>query len=284
MKSKQRYVAVLADTNGNVLSPKRTIAALVVAANGLVSKVRNTAPANDVNEERAYTKFIKDSGYDASVIKAIVKVESGSKAFLNGRIIVRFEPHVFLRMHAAKVLGKSKSKRSERIKYGKTVILPGMPLPAAAKVLKTGPKGCRVIQSALVSSDEGLLRFSDKKRNFEHRQALEYEALALAAEVDRDVAYQSTSFGLGQIMGFNHKLVGYDSAETMALDFSKSAWRQRTAIVAFINNNSQVDSVTGSSLRQAVLNKDFDTFARIYNGDKTGKYARRIKEKLTTTV
>jgi hypothetical protein len=283
MSTKQRYVAVLADTEGNVLSQKGMIAAMVAAANGAITGTQNTSNG-DVKEEQAYTDFIKKSGYNAPVIKAIVKVESGGKAYINGRVVVRFEPHVFLRMYAAKLLGKTKSKRSERIRVGKTVLLPGMPLPPAAKVIKTGSKGCRVIQSALVTSDEGLLRFSDKKRNYQHRQAIEYEALELARELDSDVAYQSCSWGLGQIMGFNAQLVGYGTAFEMAQDFLKSPWRQRTAIVAFINNNEQRDKVTNRTVREAVLDNDFESFARIYNGDTTGKYARKIREKLNITA
>ena len=45
---------------------------------------------------------------------------------------------------------------------------------------------------------------------------------------------------------------------------------QQAAMVRFIH--------ASKSLRRAVLRKDFDKFARVYNGDKTGRYAGRIRK------
>jgi hypothetical protein len=39
--------------------------------------------------------------------------------------------------------------------------------------------------------------------------------LAKAVQLDRTAALKSTSWGLGQVMGFNYDKAGYDSVESM---------------------------------------------------------------------
>src|SRR5512144_179864 len=48
---------------------------------------------------------------------------------------------------------------------------------------------------------------------------LQYQRLALAMRLDEEAALRSTSWGLGQIMGFNAGMVGYESARAMIADF-----------------------------------------------------------------
>ncbi len=71
-------------------------------------------------------------------------------------------------------------------------------------------------------------------------------------------AIKATSFGLGQIMGFNHERVGYKSLLEFSQHMEESEYRQLTAFVKFLTSNKQ--------LLQAVQMKDFKTIALLYNG------------------
>lgn len=73
-----------------------------------------------------------------------------------------------------------------------------------------------------------------------------------------ELAYQSSSFGAGQTMGFNHDKVGTESATAMVEKYSRSERAQITGIFQFIR---QTDGVLA-----AVQSGDFDTLARRYNG------------------
>ncbi len=94
-------------------------------------------------------------------------------------------------------------------------------------------------------------------------QQSEYEALKRAVMLDSEKAYRSTSMGVAQIMGFNHKRLGYDSAAEMYYDFERSEVMQ---VIGFLNF-----LLTDPDLYQAMLDYDFETIALKYNG--SSKYA-----------
>src|SRR5215207_4120876 len=52
--------------------------------------------------------------------------------------------------------------------------------------------------------------------------AHQYDRLSAAIKLDREAALWSTSWGLGQIMGFNAKVAGFPDAETMVRDMCAS--------------------------------------------------------------
>jgi len=292
MSSIQRYVAVLADEFGKVLTPSETIARLVSASKSSAGKKggntkgqrRQAVASNDASAQSYYDKLVLDAGIQSNVLKAIIKVESGSYPYINDRVVVRFEPHIFNRLYVKKVSGKRRITSADRKQFGKTVLLPGMRVPTGVKVEKTGKLGCKIVIGYDVKSSDGLTRFSDSKRTYAQRQSIEYEALNMAASIDYDLAHQSTSFGLGQIMGFNYTYAGYTSAREMAEAFQASAWNQRAGIVAFILNYPVKDSVTSKTVLQSARDIDFEAFARVYNGDKTGKYAAKMRDKYKQRV
>ena len=90
------------------------------------------------------------------------------------------------------------------------------------------------------------------------QQESEYEALRRAVLLDPEAAYHSTSMGVAQIMGFNFKRLGYDSALEMFNDFERSMIMQ---VVGFLNF-----LLTDPKLYQAMLDYDFETIALKYNG------------------
>lgn len=84
-----------------------------------------------------------------------------------------------------------------------------------------------------------------------------YPRLKAAMLINKEAALRSASWGLGQIMGFNHKLAGYDSAEAMVLAFLDDEETHLEAMVAFIRATGLDDELRGH---------DWRGFARGYNG------------------
>lgn len=85
-----------------------------------------------------------------------------------------------------------------------------------------------------------------------------------------EIAAWSTSWGLGQIMGFNHKAVGFDSAIKMVKWFAISEANQLEGMVRFISSNPQ--------MKQALTDGEWAAFARLYNGSgyKKNKYDTKL--------
>lgn len=93
--------------------------------------------------------------------------------------------------------------------------------------------------------------------------AAEYERLSRAMALNRVAALESVSWGLPQIMGFNAKACGYDSAEDMITRFQASETAQLDGMVRFINHNK--------NLAKALKEKAWASFAKIYNGPAFAK-------------
>lgn len=97
----------------------------------------------------------------------------------------------------------------------------------------------------------------------------QYLRLAAAASLDRRAALMSASWGIAQIMGFNHGHAGYDDVETMVADMRRSEDLQFRAFVSFILSHDLAD---------ALQRRDWTTFARGYNGEEYWK--NKYDEKL----
>lgn len=96
-----------------------------------------------------------------------------------------------------------------------------------------------------------------------------YPRLEQAMRINANAALQSASWGLGQIMGFNHHLAGYQSAATMVEAFKRGEAFQLEAMVAFIK---------AANLDRYLREHDWKRFARGYNGQ--GYAANNYDKKL----
>jgi hypothetical protein len=85
----------------------------------------------------------------------------------------------------------------------------------------------------------------------------EYNRLAKAVQLDRTAALKSTSWGLGQVMGFNYDKAGYDSVESMVQKSMESEDEQLMAMASFLK---------ASGLDRPLSAQDWTSFARGYNG------------------
>lgn len=84
-----------------------------------------------------------------------------------------------------------------------------------------------------------------------------------------EIAALSTSWGLGQIMGFNHEAAGFNSALDMVSSFAKGEVDQTRGMLNFIKSSP--------TMMKALKAKDWDTFARLYNGKQYKKNRYQIK-------
>lgn len=103
-------------------------------------------------------------------------------------------------------------------------------------------------------------------------QMKEWESFHYALTKNEDAAYLSASWGLGQIMGFNHKSAGYGSAKLMADAFKVSEYNQLDGMLKHIQSKPK--------MFKALKDKDWSTFAYYYNGKEYKKfnYDNRLKE------
>ena len=99
----------------------------------------------------------------------------------------------------------------------------------------------------------------------------EYKRYLKAAEIDEECAMLATSWGMGQCMGFNYKECGYKSVKEFVNAMYESERNQLLAMCNFIKSNSK--------MYKALKNKDFNTFASIYNGSgQVEYYASKLKQ------
>lgn len=164
-------------------------------------------------------------------IEAIAEVESnGFGWFKDGRIKILFEKHWFYKLIP-------EAKRSNAVKNG-----------LARKNWISPAKG-------------GYKDQPDADAR--------YKLLERAIRVDREAAFKSISVGTYQIMGFNHKICGHQSAEQMFNAFCESEVYQLTAFAGFLVNNK---------LESAIQGGDFDRIEEVYNGGGlNGAYAKKMR-------
>jgi hypothetical protein len=88
--------------------------------------------------------------------------------------------------------------------------------------------------------------------------AAEHMRLAIAADIAPDIAIESASWGLFQIMGFHWDLLKYGSAQDFAARMRATEGDQLDAFVAFIEADP--------ALHKALKARRWAEFARLYNG------------------
>lgn len=86
-----------------------------------------------------------------------------------------------------------------------------------------------------------------------------YPRLMKAIAINETAALMAASWGLGQILGENYKLAGYDSPQAMIAAFSQDEENHLQAMVDFIK---------GRGLARALARHDWAAFAYGYNGAK----------------
>lgn len=95
-------------------------------------------------------------------------------------------------------------------------------------------------------------------------QAVEWPAYRSAYASDQEAAMLSTSWGMMQVMGFNHLICGFKTVREMVKFAEESEANQLELGCRFIKANPKLD--------RALKNKDWRTFAYHYNGEEYEKF------------
>jgi hypothetical protein len=98
--------------------------------------------------------------------------------------------------------------------------------------------------------------------------AWQWDRLEDAMKLDREAALRSASWGIFQIMGFNHVAAGHPTVEGFAEAMRSGAGPQLDAFVSFLKS---------SGLSQHLAAKDWRRFARGFNGPGFEKNAYDTK-------
>lgn len=165
-------------------------------------------------------------GLEPAVVATVMEVESSGSGFFtdwNGeqRIKIQFEPHIFIRY-----CREHKIKGVTGVKIGKYWFL----YLDGKLVLKNGVEN----------------------------QKNEWAAFNVAAsKISLVDAMLSTSWGLGQIIGFNFKSCGYSSVGEMVDAFKIGEKQQLDAMMSFISDKGLLGSLR---------HKLWGAFAYVYNG------------------
>ena len=92
--------------------------------------------------------------------------------------------------------------------------------------------------------------------------------LNAAAQYHRVSALESASWGIGQVMGYHWKVLGYATLQVFINAMYKDEASQLEAMCRYIQVNGLVN---------ALKNKDWKAFARGYNGSAYAKNSYDVK-------
>lgn len=184
-------------------------------------------------------------GVDPAAAVAVLCVESSGRGFGDdGRMIIRFENHVFWDKW-----GKQKADNFNghyRFNAGKRWL---------------GHQFCEAVGGA----------WDDCHKT---GQAHEWRVFGFARNLDEASAMRSISMGGPQIMGFNHHLIGYESPRQMFDRFQGDLRWQVIGLFDFVKGAG-----TTSQMLEALRRQRFDEFATRYNGPgQAAEYGGRIQK------
>lgn len=103
------------------------------------------------------------------------------------------------------------------------------------------------------------------------KESEQYAKLSQAMKIDEQAALFACSWGLAQIMGFNHKSAGYSTVKDMIASFMDDEENHLQAAVTFIVNNKLDDNLRAH---------DWAGFALGYNGKnyKINSYDEKLAD------
>lgn len=172
---------------------------------------------------------------EPGVAVAVIATESSGAGFQNNRLIIRFENHYFWRLW-----GKDNPDKFQR----------------------------HFSFNAAEPWKEHLFRpdVNAPLQSFHGNQDSEWTVFMKARSLHDESAKSSISMGLPQIMGANHKLIGYEAASEMFASFSQD---ERTQVLGLFDFIQGPETISRKVI--ALQNQDFVAFAEQYNG--TGQAA-----------
>lgn len=182
-----------------------------------------------VETSREITSVARAAGIDPAALLAVSEVESGGTAF--AIVGRRAEPLIRFEGHYFDRRLSPAKRRAARAQ--------GLAAPGAGEI--ANPRS----------------------------QAARWAMLERAAAIDRRAAYESVSWGIGQVMGAQWAWLGYADVETLAAEARASVAGQVKLMLRYIDK---------AGLTTALNMHDWNAFARGYNGPNYRKngYHRKL--------
>lgn len=101
-----------------------------------------------------------------------------------------------------------------------------------------------------------------------------YPRLKAATAINSRAAHRSASYGLGQIMGFNHEDAGFPDPESMVRAAMRGEREQLLQMVTLLKNWNMVSLLTGKDFTKA---DSWRAVAKRYNGSGYAKHGYHVK-------
>ncbi len=212
------------------LAPKKPVKTLPPASTTLGGVARSyNAVGGLVDRLGAVT------GIETIAALAVWMVESGGRPFTQGKPVLRFENHIFWDRWGT----DNQAVYDLHFQFG-----------------GHGADGKRT------ENHRWRAKPSDPWATFHGDQAKEYDCYHFARTLSGvELAAQSASWGGTQVMGFNHGLIGYDSAFDMVNAFARDVRWQVLGFFDFCKSAGLVDEIKAH---------DWVTFGNGYNGPGGG--------------
>lgn len=168
-------------------------------------------------------------GIEYAALRAVIEVEASGSGFVENLPKILYEPHIMHRRLTAK-------------RY----------ITIRNRMMIEQPKLCY--------SKWGMHKYG--------KVSEQHQRLAIASQYDRDTALESCSWGMGQVMGYHWKTLGYESLQAFINDMYESEAKQVEAMMKFIKVNG---------LLAHLKSKNWRAFAKGYNGAGYAKNAYDTK-------
>ncbi|WP_210518834.1 N-acetylmuramidase family protein [Hymenobacter terricola] len=185
------------------------------------------------------------AGFEPRAVRAVIQVETGGRGYdkITGFLLIQFEPSWFRR--------KLPTATAQAIAAAATAVARHTATPAQAALL----------QDWVTTQANGV-----------EGQVNERLAFDAARRIDPHAADLATSWGLPQMMGFNHAAGGFATVEAMIEAFRQAEANQLAAMLRFIKATPRMAS--------ALRKRDWGVFAYYYNGAgyKAFKYDKRLAQ------
>jgi hypothetical protein len=172
-------------------------------------------------------KLAGENGIQVATVLAILAIESGGSGFVNGRLKIRFENHIF-----RKYLVDAGRQADYDSKFA----------------------GGLAWNDNHQYKDPASGQFAPVHTG---RQDTEWAAFTLAGSLDPELAARSISMGSSQVMGFNFRSNGYTSAVEMVNGYARSETEHIKGMFNFLKNRGLLDEMQRN---------DFEGVALGYNG------------------
>ncbi|WP_078123592.1 N-acetylmuramidase domain-containing protein [Leptonema illini] len=227
-------------------------------------------------------KRAEELGIDPDVAEAVFETESGNKFQINGRVVIRFEPHYWNGTQ-----GKEYGHDAEKIENvelqwfkiekrwrkgdgdgkaasaGPAFVYTGEHFRQYRRgVMRIDPKSGEKKLTAgplLGKWDEWRPNNDVAFIRYHGSQAREYQVFEWARQQNEAAAIVSISMGAAQIMGYHAKGMGYGTPEAMFEKYSTDPLEQVEGFFKFVQYRGLV---------KALQNEDLVEFGYRYNGSK----------------